>query len=47
MGKSTYYDNIAHLYEQTHWLTKSLAQEVTDFIFELVDTTPKTSFLEY
>ncbi|MBD2343162.1 class I SAM-dependent methyltransferase [Anabaena subtropica] len=46
MVKSTYYDNIAHLYDQTRWLTESVAQEVADFILELVDATPETSFLE-
>ncbi len=46
MGKSTYYDNIAHLYDQTRWLTQSVAEEVADFILELIDATPETSFLE-
>lgn len=46
MAKSTYYDNIAHLYDQTRWLTPSVAEEVADFILELVDATPETSFLE-
>ncbi len=46
MGKANYYDNIAHLYDQTRWLTESVAEEVADFILELVDATPETSFLE-
>jgi ubiquinone/menaquinone biosynthesis C-methylase UbiE len=46
MVKSTYYDNIAHLYDKTRWLTESVAEEVADFILELVDATPETSFLE-
>lgn len=46
MGKPNYYDNIAHLYDQTRWLTESVAEEVADFILELVDATPETSFLE-
>lgn len=46
MVKSTYYDNIAHIYDQTRWLSESIAEEVADFILELVDATPETSFLE-
>ncbi|WP_066382045.1 MULTISPECIES: class I SAM-dependent methyltransferase [unclassified Anabaena] len=46
MIKSTYYDKIAHVYDQTRWLTQSIAEEVADFILELVDATPETSFLE-
>jgi ubiquinone/menaquinone biosynthesis C-methylase UbiE len=46
MEKRTYYDNIAHIYDQTRWLTTSVAEEVADFILELVDATPETSFLE-
>ncbi|MCF4970440.1 class I SAM-dependent methyltransferase [Nostoc sp. CMAA1605] len=46
MVKSTYYDNIAHLYDQTRWLTESIAEEVVDFIIRLVNATPETSFLE-
>lgn len=46
MGKPNYYDNIAHLYDQTRWLTESVAEKVADFILELVDATPETSFLE-
>ena len=45
-GKRTYYDNIAHIYDQTRWLQTSVAEEVADFILELVDATPETSFLE-
>lgn len=46
MGKRNYYDNIAEIYDQTRWLTESVASEVADFILELVDATPETSFLE-
>ena len=46
MGKPNYYDNIAEIYDQTRWLTESVASEVADFILELVDATPETSFLE-
>jgi ubiquinone/menaquinone biosynthesis C-methylase UbiE len=46
MVKSTYYDNIAHIYDQTRWLTESVAEEVADFILELVDAKAETSFLE-
>lgn len=46
MGKPNYYDNIAQIYDQTRWLTESVAEEVADFILELVDATPETSFLK-
>lgn len=46
MGKSNYYDNIAPIYDQTRWMTESVAEEVADFILALVDASPKTSFLE-
>ena len=46
MGKFNYYDNIAHLYDKTRWLTDTVAEEVIDFILELVQATPETSFLE-
>lgn len=46
MVNSTYYDKIAHIYDQTRWLTESVAEEVADFILELVNATPETSFLE-
>jgi ubiquinone/menaquinone biosynthesis C-methylase UbiE len=46
MPKSTYYDNIAHIYDQTRWLSESVAQEVADFIIDLVGATSQTSFLE-
>jgi ubiquinone/menaquinone biosynthesis C-methylase UbiE len=41
-----YYDTIADIYDQTRWLTESVAEEVADFMLELVDATPETSFLE-
>ncbi|MFB2893117.1 class I SAM-dependent methyltransferase [Aerosakkonemataceae cyanobacterium BLCC-F50] len=43
---TNYYDKIAHIYDQTRWLTEPVAEEVADFILELVDATPETSFLE-
>lgn len=46
MGKSNYYNNIAPIYDQTRWMTKSVAEEVADFILVLVDASPETSFLE-
>ncbi|MBD2256151.1 methyltransferase domain-containing protein [Pseudanabaena sp. FACHB-2040] len=46
MGQSNYYDNIAEIYDQTRWLTKSIAEEVADFILTLVKATPETTFLE-
>lgn len=46
MEKINYYDNIADIYDQTRWLTESVAGEVADSILELVDATPETSFLE-
>jgi ubiquinone/menaquinone biosynthesis C-methylase UbiE len=46
MGKFNYYDNIAPIYDQTRWMTDSVAEEVTDSILALVDATPETSLLE-
>jgi ubiquinone/menaquinone biosynthesis C-methylase UbiE len=47
MKKSTnYYDKIAQFYDQTRWLTESVAEEIADFILELVCATSETSFLE-
>lgn len=46
MGNSNYYDNIAPIYDQTRWMTESVAEAVADFILTLVDATPETSFLE-
>ena len=46
MGKFNYYEKIAPIYEQTRWLTPSIAQEVADVILKLVEATPQTSFLE-
>jgi SAM-dependent methyltransferase len=37
---------IADIYNQTRWLTESVAEEVADFIVELVNASPETSFLE-
>ncbi|MBE9189599.1 class I SAM-dependent methyltransferase [Gloeocapsopsis crepidinum LEGE 06123] len=44
--KRTYYDNIAQIYDQTRWLTPSVAEEVVDFIINLTGATFETSFLE-
>jgi ubiquinone/menaquinone biosynthesis C-methylase UbiE len=44
--KMNYYDSIAQIYDQTRWLTEPVAEEVADFILELVAATPETSFLE-
>ena len=46
MKKSNYYDYIAQIYDQTRWLTESVAEEVADFILKLTCATPETSFLE-
>lgn len=46
MAQSNYYDNIANIYDQTRWLTESIAEEVADFILGLVNATPETTFLE-
>ncbi|ODG99665.1 methyltransferase [Nostoc sp. KVJ20] len=46
MKKSNYYDYIAQIYDQTRWLTESVAEEVADFILKRTCATPETSFLE-
>lgn len=46
MDKFNYYDSIAPIYDQTRWMTESVAEEVADFILALVEATPETSFLE-
>lgn len=46
MEKCNYYDTIADIYDSTRWLTESVAEEVTDFIVELVKASSRTSFLE-
>ncbi|BAY15990.1 putative methyltransferase [Anabaenopsis circularis NIES-21] len=46
MKKSNYYDNIAPIYDQTRWLSELIAEEVADFILQLVCAAPETSFLE-
>lgn len=46
MGKRNYYDTIADIYDQTRWLTDSVAEEVADFIVDFVNASPETSFLE-
>ena len=46
MKKLNYYDAIAPIYEQARWMTESVAEEVTDFILDLVGASSETSFLE-
>ncbi len=46
MGENVYYSKIADIYDQTHWLTEAVAEDVADFILTLVDATPETTFLE-
>ncbi|MEM9483460.1 MAG: class I SAM-dependent methyltransferase [Cyanobacteria bacterium P01_F01_bin.116] len=46
MGKTNYYNSIASIYDQTRWMTESVAEEVADVILKLVNATPNTSFLE-
>lgn len=46
MAKFNYYDRIAQYYDQTRWLTEAIAEEVAEFIVNLVEANPDTSFLE-
>lgn len=46
MSQGNYYDNIASIYDQTRWMSESVAEEVADFIVELINAKPDTSFLE-
>lgn len=46
MSQFNYYDNIASIYDQTRWMSESVAEEVADYILELVNAKPDTSFLE-
>ena len=46
MAKFNYYDRIAQNYDQTRWLTEPIAEKVADFIVNLVEANPDTSFLE-
>ena len=46
MNSINYYDNIAQVYDQTRWLTESVAEEVADFIINLTRAAPETNFLE-
>ncbi len=46
MNKPNYYDNIAQIYDQTRWLTESVAEEVADFIIDFTGATLATTFLE-
>uniref|UniRef100_B8HS45 Methyltransferase type 11 n=1 Tax=Cyanothece sp. (strain PCC 7425 / ATCC 29141) TaxID=395961 RepID=B8HS45_CYAP4 len=45
-GKNVYYSKIADIYDQTRWLTETIAENVADFILTLVKATPETTFLE-
>ncbi|MEM9218637.1 MAG: class I SAM-dependent methyltransferase [Cyanobacteria bacterium P01_F01_bin.150] len=45
-SRINYYDRIASIYDQTRWITDSVAEEIADFILELVRATASTSFLE-
>ncbi len=46
MTKLNYYDKIAHIYDQTRWMTAAVAEDVATVILNLVKATPTTSFLE-
>ncbi len=46
MTTFNYYDRIAPFYDQTRWMTESIAEDVADVILDFVQATPKTSFLE-
>ena len=46
MSKTNYYNAIAQIYDQSRWMTESVAEDVADFILKLVNATPRTSFLE-
>ncbi|WP_009630667.1 class I SAM-dependent methyltransferase [Synechocystis sp. PCC 7509] len=46
MKPSNYYNKIAESYDRTRWLTAPIAEEVANFIIDLVSATPDTSFLE-
>ncbi|MEO0348566.1 MAG: class I SAM-dependent methyltransferase [Cyanobacteria bacterium P01_A01_bin.15] len=46
MTRANYYNAIAPIYDQTRWMTDSVAEDVADFILALVNATPNTSFLE-
>lgn len=46
MSQFNYYDNIAAIYDQTRWMSESVAEEVADYILALVNANPDTSFLE-
>lgn len=46
MVKNVYYSKIANVYDQTRWLTELIAEDVADFILNLVNATPETTFLE-
>lgn len=46
MVKNVYYSKIANVYDQARWLTEPIAEDVADFIVNLVNATPVTTFLE-
>lgn len=45
-NQSNYYDHIAPIYDETRWMTTAIAEDVADFVVNLVGATPTTSFLE-
>ena len=45
-NQTNYYDRIASIYDQTRWMTDGVAEEIADFIVELVGARADTSFLE-
>ncbi|MDB9529327.1 class I SAM-dependent methyltransferase [Oscillatoria sp. CS-180] len=44
--KTNYYNSIATIYDQTRWMSESVAEDIADAILTLVDANPNTSFLE-
>ena len=46
MNRFNYYDAIAPIYDQARWITTSVAEDVTDFILDLVGASSETAFLE-
>lgn len=46
MAKANYYNAIASIYDQTRWITASVAEAIADVILKLIDAHPQTTFLE-
>ena len=46
MANANYYNAIASIYDQTRWMSESIAEEIADAIVALVGATPNTTFLE-